>query len=681
MKVAAVIKEDINQEVPHKEPQDMDYWLELLTKATNRLLAVRREAEELEKRDDPLSKMCKDLTKIFDNRKTAAKDLQYLIQLLEMRFGENSQVNTFLDKVAQGIKKLVDDLDSKLVKISKETLMWSIKDLMDESFASMMDIQNNHKTIFTRDCFLDVLMSYIKTRQEDQGREDIYMDNQDQVGAVTERYKTVILKLKRHNVMYSLLKERMHKFVRNFRKSLDIEALQAIPMALLSNADGGSTGNYSIMTDPMFQLSEPKIKQFQAVSSSTDMFNSNKNNMANMSLVIQPGLKDKEEQSTEDFFPTNIKLFRAYNIDNEVTFFARLSNLMLYQIEAKTKAAIELYNLEEVISSGLKEFLKVLSLPASQRIMTQQPHIKKLVVQRLSCLFYSIGKSVLGKTSTDNEIGMYNVVAQLFVIEKKLRDAFTETKDLQQLYCTKIDSFFAITLKRFIVTIREKSNYFYEIYLKEHLDNFKKLDIFSRQLNELLSDNLDKKLEDGSFYRLFNQTTTNRSFFQGSTAKQHYMVPFHFILQRVTKDTKGSILWSTKAALFELLQCLIKRKKFINFLGYFSLLLNLDAFISELVAPFDVKFKAQIGSIGELRFLKHFFCKLVISENQHSMSKKSSTVYAANKKVKVSHDIIDRSEGMTYGQLMETKAEKLEVLQSFDIEDYYEQISLNNVVC
>jgi hypothetical protein len=681
MKVATVKPGDPDDSIvdgrdDRHDPDDLKYWLEILTVKTNRLLVVRKTVADLADGHDQLTKMCQRLALAYASRQAAVEDLNRLTSLLKVKFDDHAEAKVFVEKVCQGITKLIEEIDSRLVHLSKTMLVGSIKDLMDESFSTMVDIQAEHRTIFTRDCFIDTLLKYIKDRPESEQRPD----HPECQSSVIERYRTVTLKLKTNGVMYSLLKDRMAKFVRNFRTSLDIEALQSIPVALLSNTDGDTLGNYSFLGDPKTQISDrARPKAFQAVSSSTNVLGSQNKN--NMSEVIDPGhQKDKDEASKEEFFPTNIRLLKAYNTDNEVTFFARLSNLMLYQIEAKTNAAIELYSLEEVLNFGVNEYLKVLSLPASQRIMSHQPHIKRLVIERLSSLFYSIGKAVLGRTSADNEIGMYNIVSKLFVIENRLREAFPDNDDLRSFYCMKIDSFFAFTLKRFIVTIREKSSYFYELYIKDHLENFGRLDIFNRDLNDQLSANLDAKIEDGSFYRLFNQETRDGKFFQGNTVKQHYMVPFHFILQRVDRHSKGAIIWSTKAALYELLTCLMRRRKFINFLGYFSLLLNLDAFLQELLVPFDSKFKTHLGSLGELRFLKHFFFKLVIGEGQQQSTKKPSSVHAANRKVKISPDIGDKTEGFTYQHFIETKADRLDMPSTFDADLFHELISLNTFV-
>jgi hypothetical protein len=663
---------------PHAQEADtgdFDMWLPSLTDKTNSLLALRDMLAKFARADEGgLLGNVNKLSDFYEERERSRIAVTEFLALIEIRFDGYAPVADFIGRAKALIAKVTENIDNLLLEVSEQYLSASIKDIIDEPFGRLLEIQSKYRHIFTRDIFLQVLMTFIQSKQESGLRDSVQMINFEQSPSVADRYKTVVLKLKRNNFMYSVLKGRMSNYVKNFRTSLNMEALQAVPLQILNNVESSGMGNFSIMPDLRQHFSS--MRESDPNYASSNML-ANKNNM---SELFQPVQRDKDETTKEEFFPINIRLLKAYATENEVSSFARISNLLLYQILAKTSGAIELYSLEEVLVHGIMEYLKVLKLPESQKVLLQNNSLKRLIVRQLTILMYTIGKSILGRLSNDNEIGMYSVVSKLFIVEIKLKEVFTDSRDLIQFHSTKVNGVFAFSLKRFVNTIRDKSAYFYDLYIKDNLDNFKKLDLFNKALNERLSEGLPSSLKDGTFYQQYNQVVNQNGFFDSQTAKQHYMVPFHFILHRVGIKNKGALIWAVKAAVYELFHCLTKKKHFINFYGYLSLILNLNAFLHELTLTMDANFKTQVGCIGELRFLKHFFFKLLKGEIQTDTTKKASSVHAAYKRIKISYDIIDSLEGINYTQFIETKANKLDLPREFDEEDFYDQIALNVIV-
>lgn len=607
----------------------------------------------------------------YDVYQESVKGIDRYLGILLIRYGLKPDELVFIERVRASTNKLKAMILDSLMSCSEILLEKSVTDMMDESFSRLMEIHQRNEPIFTRNLFLDILMKFIQSKAEPQLRESMQLLNVYINMSIVDRYKTVILKLKRHNTMYTHLKDRFEKYLSNFRFALEMEGTKSIPIRVLNNADNTALVNQSIVgrAGQFFQ-----DRKMMASTSTHDLVT--KHNTSEFHLVN----KERDDSGENDFFPVNLSLLKSYASENELGSFLRVANLLLYQVQMKINSAIELYSLEDVLSKGFKEFLKLLKIPHIKRVMDEQPSVKNLVIQRLVSLFYSVGNAIQGKLSNDNEVSMYSIIAKLFIIEKKLGEAFPDQSDLAKFYSLHIDTFFAFTLKRFTKIIRDKSAYFFDLYLTNHSDNFRRLDLFNKELNEVLAVDAEKKIGEDGFYQRYNEYAKNRRFFGENTYKQHYMVPFHIILQRVSKSTKGSTIWAVKAVIYEMLLSFMKKKKYINFLGYLSLILNLDAFLHEVTKEFTPAFLPMLGSIGELRFLKHFFYKLVYHEAQMHGPKKTSAVYVHSKKVKITYDMMGSGEGFIYEQLLVTKADKLEMPSTFNPEVFYDSIAFNEIV-
>lgn len=627
--------------------------------------------EEVVHQSGSLILKVEELAMMFADCKSQIKKIDRQCLLLSIRYSKSPAQQELVRRIEKGLDTIKKSTTEMLLTCAELCVEKSITDMMDESFARLVEIHLKNEDIFTRDRYLDVLMKFIQVKTEPQVRESMQLLNVYVNSTIVDRYKTVILKLKRHQHMYNHLKDRFEKYLSNFRFALEMEGAKSIPIRILNYADNPMMTNYSILGAPNQFFEDNKA----AVSTSAQFIISKHN-----TSEFHPMPRDKEDNTEQEFFPVNLSLLKSYATENEIGSFLRVANLLLSQIQMKTNSAIELYSLEEVLSKGLKEFLKLLRIPQVKKLIEEQSSVKNLLIQRLVSLIYSIGNAVQGKLSNDNEISMYNIVSRLFIIQKRLAEAFPDQTDMKRFCNLQIDTFFAFTLKRFVKVIRDKSNYFFELYLKDHLSNFKKLDLFNKELNTLLSLEVEKKLGDEKFYKEYNEVVKNRKFFGENTYKQHYMVPFHFILQRISRNSKGSTIWAVKAATYELFRCLIKKKKFMNFLGYFSLILNLDAFLVEVVKEFPPVFTPLLGSLGELRFLKHFFFKMIYNETQQNSPKKTSSVYVHSKKIKISYDFMGNSEGFTFDQFLATKAEKLELPTCFNSELFYDEITFNDIV-
>jgi hypothetical protein len=630
------------------------------------------ELERLMPMNGNLSLKVDQLSKRYTEHKATFKAVDSQMSLMLIRYSASPDHLALLTRVDKSLKILKDSVNNMLKGCTEACIEQSITDMMDESFSKLIEIHEHNTELFTRDLFLNNLMRFVQVPAEPQIRESVQLLQVCTNSTIVERYKTVILKLKRHNTLYTHLKDRFEKYLSHFRFALEMEGAKSIPIRLLNNADGGSMVNYSIIAGGQNQFFDDN----KAAVSTSAQFIISKHNTSE----FQPLQREKDDSNENDFFPLNLNLLKSYASENEIGSFMRVANLLMYQIQMKTNTAIELYSLEEVLSKGLAEFLKLFLIPQVKKLLDEQQSVKELIIQRTISLIYSVGNAIQGKLSNDNEISMYNIISRLFIIERRLAEVFTDRTDLRRFYNISIDSIFAFTLKRFVRVIRDKSKYFFENYLKDHLGNFKKLDLFNKDLNTALALEIERELGDDKFYKKYNESAKKSKFFSENTVKQHYMVPFHFILQQISKNTKGASIWAIKAAVYELLICLMKKRKFINFYGYFSLMLNLDAFLLEVIKEFSQSFSPIIGALGELRFLKHFFFKLIYNETQQNSPKKTSSVYVHSKKIKISYDLGGSEEAFTFEQLAVTKTDKLELPASFNLEIFHDELAFNEIV-
>ena len=610
------------------------------------------------------------LTDALEGVREAEKAMTISLNHMQNRFkGEEEQKCIERSKAASS--QLLVQIDEGLCGQFLSLLRHSLKDVDDDSLFRLLALEKSSKRLVSDSQLVAVLIEFVQGRGESAARE-ADTPRSAPSSSLMERYKSVLRKLKKSPDVLSRFIEAFSQYIHGFEFFLKMEKCDAIPVEYLQSDSMGNAENYSL--DHRGAVASGFLPPI--LNSTTLALNRAPAFESEMPGLLKAKKTDAEEKSSllVSLGPLKSKLALK-----DFSAFSRTANLILSQIFEKTQTSIEFYSLLDVIRQNFLEFISLLNLPQVKSHLKENRRTRKVVMKSLSFVLSKICRRLIGFLNSENEAFLFASISSLFALDKRLCVVLMDKADSTYVSGLVVNCCFAFTAKKFINHVTSRAQPIFDAYIKNNSSAFKKLDIYNAELGKLLAE-YPKAMKEAAFFQKYNEFLGTGGFFEQSVREEHYMTPFHQIMFRVERGSAGAAIWVVKVLLFELMRSLCSKKKYIGFLGYLSLMLNLNAFIKQVSGMFD-KSEKPLAGIGEIRVFKRFFHKLVYAELTKGEVKKPSAISASTSRiVGYGHDHDDKCESFSFTSFEITKASPFEMPAGFSLKLYFEQVEINSMV-
>jgi hypothetical protein len=200
---------------------------------------------------------------------------------------------------------------------------------------------------------------------------------------------------------------------------------------------------------------------------------------------------------------------------------------------------------------------------------------------------------------------------------------------------------------------------------------FKKLDLYNLSPQKKIEQILLDKFKDFEIYREFNNHLVTSNFSINKNTKQsHYMTPFRMFAERLGPSDLGAAIWGTKILFNEFLDFFSKNSNYVNFMGFFSLILNLGEYLHKLDEIFLDDYKEFFMDLEELIFVKEFYLYFLTEELKIYKGKISKiSVETTGAKISMGF-VMDKKNSNKLKMMMKTKMKEFGVPNGFDFVNF-----------
>ena len=304
----------------------------------------------------------------------------------------------------------------------------------------------------------------------------------------------------------------------------------------------------------------------------------------------------RPSQENSEYFivnPGKLKPFMAHPED--IHNLQILMSVMLSQIDQKVQTATKWVAVHESLNLGVVQVLKSINTPQIKTYFQRRKREKEVFLSRLArTVERSLAKS-LAAISDKDVTAIYSLVGALYHFDKKIIEFLVglPIKDRSYFFNLHNDSVFAFSLSQLVSVVSNLSTTYYDKAFKASSYNLLELDLFDVELTKTLKEGLTEEFTKTTFFKEYKDHLAKHKFFKSEQSPNHFMVPFQMlVVDQLKPSHKGAILWAFKTVLQSLLSQVCKKKKFVSFLGYLSLVLNINALVEHVLETIpDYNFK------------------------------------------------------------------------------------------
>ena len=592
---------------------------------------------------------------------------------MEIKYREEAEA-AMIRRVESASHSMVAQIRDTMVAEFNNIIMGGLKDISTEPMDRALSVQKSHSDVFNEEAVLAVVVAFVETKQDDAVRESTQSLLNLGQGSLMERFKTAMGRCRMNGSIAVKLAEKYSTLVECFEFMVEQEMCSSVPLDLMVSHKPVEANNQSNLSREASQIRADFLPPIMN-SNTLGIMRPAEEVDLNQAVISRKTIIQQETTS----FCIHIDSLRQRILSRDFSFFSRAVNLLLYQIYSKAIEAIESYSLQDLIRTDLVNFVSLLSAVEVRRYLRDHPRLQSDIIKKLGIVLAKVGSIQINfmKSETDHK-SLYSAVSSLYQLDCRILGDYLEKEEKKHLTSISIDCCFAFTLKKMITILVDRHSRVFANYVKTGQLGQKKLNLYSVELSLKLSS--FEHTDEQKFYQTYNEHLAGGGYFQESLVREHYMDPFREELSKFGEESTGVCIWVTKVLVHELLKAVCKKKKHVSFYGFFSIVLDVNAYFKSIIGSQLKTSRQKICMIGELRVVKRYFIKLITNEMTKNEVKKQSAVFAANRRQSTNYEQVEKCEAFSFGTYSDAALSPIDIPKTFSLNNFVELLDMNTMV-